>query len=77
RLANYIVTLRKELTRLSRACGVPHPSLVTPDHFEILDGWYSATTVDQLFHYPPEIRQPSLKDRLAIEELMLSATTLN
>ncbi|MCB9106131.1 MAG: FMN-binding glutamate synthase family protein [Anaerolineales bacterium] len=72
RLANYIVTLRKELTRLSRACGVPHPSLVTLDHFEILDGWLSATTIDELFHYPPAIRQPSTQDRLAIEQLMLA-----
>ena len=38
RLANYIVTLRKELLKLSAACGVVHPALITMDHFEILAG---------------------------------------
>ncbi|MCB1087151.1 MAG: FMN-binding glutamate synthase family protein, partial [Verrucomicrobiae bacterium] len=37
RLANYLVTLRMELTKLSHTCGVEHPHLVNPDHFEILD----------------------------------------
>jgi glutamate synthase domain-containing protein 2 len=30
RLANYIVTLRKDVLALRRACGVPHPALITP-----------------------------------------------
>ena len=37
RFANYVVSLRKEILQLSRACGLPHPSLVTTDLFEILD----------------------------------------
>ena len=36
RLANYIVTLRKELMQLCRACGVDHPTKIQADHFEIL-----------------------------------------
>jgi len=48
RVANYIVTLRKELLALSRACGVPHPSLVTPHQIEILDGRFGARTVADL-----------------------------
>ncbi len=53
RVANYIVTLRKELLRLSRACGVAHPSLVTLDHFEILDDGFRARPADQWFDYRP------------------------
>ncbi len=37
RLANYIVTLRKEITALSRVCGVSHPAFVCADQCEILD----------------------------------------
>ena len=48
RVANYIVTLRKELLALSRACGVPHPSLVTPHQIEILVGRFGARTVADL-----------------------------
>lgn len=72
RLANYIITLRKELTRLSRACGITHPGLVTVDHFEILDGWFSAATVEDLFGYSPGLRTPSEQDRQQIEQLMLA-----
>ena len=39
------LTLRKELLALSRACGVPHPSLVTADQLELLDGRFGARTV--------------------------------
>jgi glutamate synthase domain-containing protein 2 len=48
RLSNYVVTLRKELLALSRACGVPHPSMVTPYQIEILDGRFGSRTVADL-----------------------------
>ena len=38
RLSNYIMTLRKELIRLSRACGHEHPSMVPLTQMEILNG---------------------------------------
>jgi len=31
RLGNYIITLRKDVLALSRACRVPHPALITAD----------------------------------------------
>ena len=37
RFANYIVSLRKEIMEVSRACGVAHPSQITIDLFDILD----------------------------------------
>jgi glutamate synthase (ferredoxin) len=48
RLANYIVTLRKELLVLARACGVTHPAMVTAEQIEILDARFGATTVASL-----------------------------
>jgi len=37
RLGNYIITLRKDVLALSRACGVPQPALITADPLELLD----------------------------------------
>jgi glutamate synthase (ferredoxin) len=51
RLANYVVTLRKELHRLSRACGVPHPSLVTLEAFEIVDDRFGSRSAREVFGY--------------------------
>ena len=49
RMANYIVALRKELLRLSRACGVTHPALITTDCFEILDDRFGGVSVTEVF----------------------------
>ena len=51
RFANYVITLRKELLQLSRACGVTHPSLVSMDHFEILDECFVARPATKCFGY--------------------------
>jgi glutamate synthase (ferredoxin) len=70
RLANYIITLRKELLQLSRACGVCHPALVDGDHLEILDGQFGSKTVRSLFHYESEWALPSREDAQEIERIM-------
>ncbi len=44
RMANYVLTLRKEILQLCRACGVPHPALLTTDQFEILDETFGAVS---------------------------------
>ena len=59
RLANYIVTLRKDVLALSRACGVPHPSLITADQLELLDDRFGAKTVAELFGYGRGFGLPS------------------
>lgn len=51
RLANYIVTLRKELLQVSHACGVEHPALVSTDHLELIDEHFQSATVSQRFGY--------------------------
>ena len=70
RCANYVRVLRKELLRLSRACGVPHPTLVTSDHLEILDDRFGSCPARELFGYRPDWGHPSPEDRRRIPELM-------
>lgn len=38
RLANYVMTLRRDLLKVSEAAGVRHPAMLSPKHVEILDG---------------------------------------
>ncbi|TWT85803.1 Glutamate synthase [NADPH] large chain [Posidoniimonas polymericola] len=52
RFANYVVTLRKDLLELSRACGVEHPSQVTLDHFDIVDECFNARPARVVFGGP-------------------------
>jgi len=70
RLANYVVTLRKELLRLSRACGVPHPALLTAEQFDILDDRLSATSARRQFDYGAGWGLPGADDRVAVRRLM-------
>jgi hypothetical protein len=51
RLANYLVVLRKEMLQLSRACGKPHPALVTLDAFDVIDPGFVARPARDVFGY--------------------------
>lgn len=70
RLASYVMVLRKELLRLSRACGVEHPALVTGDFLEILDDRFGSTPLFELFHHQSAWGRPSGEDRQALVEMM-------
>jgi glutamate synthase domain-containing protein 2 len=70
RFANYIVTLRKELLRLGRACGVVHPGLLTSDHMEILDGAFGSRPLYEVFGYRQGWELPSERDRAIISGIM-------
>lgn len=70
RMANYIMTLRKEILWLCHACGVTHPALITHDHFEILDDRFEARTTADLFGYRNSWSLPSPADRREIEQFM-------
>jgi glutamate synthase domain-containing protein 2 len=59
RCANYMVQLRREVLRLSRACGVSHPALVTADQLEILDDHFGARLAQDVFHYEPGWGRPN------------------
>ena len=72
RFANYVKTLRKEILRLSRACGVLHPALVTSHHIEILDDRFGSTPARELFGYDPGWGHPSAADQELLPPLMES-----
>ncbi|WP_353953582.1 FMN-binding glutamate synthase family protein [Knoellia sp. S7-12] len=53
RLANYLQTLRRDLLKVSEACGVAHPGLIDADAVEILDGNRSGTPLREVYGYEP------------------------
>lgn len=70
RFANYVVTLRKELLWLSRACGRAHPGLVTGEQLEILDDRYRSTPIWEVFNYERDWGLPGESDRVEICRVM-------
>jgi glutamate synthase domain-containing protein 2 len=69
RLANYLVTLRKELVQLANACGEVHPALVPLDRLAILEG-LSQRSAREVFGYEPGWGLPEEADRMAIRALL-------
>ena len=49
RLANYIITMRKELLQLSHAIGVEHPGDVTLDDFDVIDDTLHRLPASEVF----------------------------
>jgi len=70
RAANYITTLRRDLLKVSEACGVEHPGLIDADAVELLDAGTSARPLREVFGYRPDWARPSAADREAIIALM-------
>jgi len=70
RLANYVVSLRKELLQLSHACGASHPALVTTDHLEIVTEGFGARSATECFSYPVPGEITSAEEARGIDELM-------
>ena len=70
RLANYVMTLRKELLLLARACGHAHPALVTLDQLDILDDRLRTRSAREHFGYGAAWGLPSAADRDAVVALM-------
>jgi glutamate synthase domain-containing protein 2 len=64
RLANYVITLRKDLLALSRACGVTHPALISLDHVDVLDDRFGASSAREIFGYEPGWGVPDLPARI-------------
>jgi glutamate synthase (ferredoxin) len=57
RLANYLVTLRKEMLQIAAACGETHPARVPLDRFDIVDGFVTKRA-REVFGYKETWRQP-------------------
>jgi hypothetical protein len=53
RLANYVKTLRRDLLKVSEACGVEHPSLIGPDSVEIVDTVSRGRPLQEVYEYRP------------------------
>jgi glutamate synthase domain-containing protein 2 len=70
RAANYVKTLRRDLLKVSEACGVEHPGLIDADTVEMLDAGTTARPLRELFGYRADWARPSPADRAAIVELM-------
>jgi len=70
RLANYLMTLRKDVLALSHACGVLHPTLITADQLELVDDRFGAKTVADLFGYGRGFGLPSNVDCDEVRRLM-------
>ncbi|NVB78932.1 MAG: FMN-binding glutamate synthase family protein [Kofleriaceae bacterium] len=53
RLANYLMTLRKELGGLAAACGKPHPALVPLDQLDIVTSSIETRSARLVYGYQP------------------------
>ncbi len=73
RFAGYVRALRRELLKVSEACGVPHPGLLRPDQVEILLGNRQATPASDVFGYRPGWGVPSVEQQAALADLMAAA----
>jgi len=73
RLANYLMTLRKELLHLAHACGAVHPGLVGLDRFAIVEG-FAKKSARETFEYRDGWGLPSEEQREAITEVMRHAS---
>ncbi len=67
RLANYLITLRKELLALSHACGQPHPCLVGIDRFDIVEG-FDTRSAEGVFNYQSTWGMPGESDIAALRD---------
>jgi len=70
RLANYMITFRKEMLQLSRACGVHHPALLAEDNLEFLEQGAGGRSVRQCYGYEPSWGVPSENEAQAIIDMM-------
>jgi hypothetical protein len=73
KLANYLTGLRGEILKLSHACGVVHPALVTPTMVELIQEPHHSQTLAELFGIDAEL--PSIDDdqQQAIHDVMIQA----
>jgi glutamate synthase domain-containing protein 2 len=72
RCANYLAMLRRDLQRVSQACGVDHPAMVGSNQLELLDGGLTSTAVRDVFRYDPSWGLPSPEDLRELQKLMLA-----
>jgi glutamate synthase (ferredoxin) len=72
RLANYLVTLRKELLALANACGEPHPALVPLERIEVVDPGFRRRPAREVFGYQMGWGLPTAEEREEVARVMRS-----
>ena len=70
RVANYVMTLRRDLVKVSEAAGVRHPALLGPDDVEILDGDRAHRPLAEVYGYADGWGIPGPDIRRDINEVM-------
>jgi glutamate synthase (ferredoxin) len=70
RAANYIKTLRRDLMKVSEACGVEHPALLGPSAVEIINHLSDGRMLDEVYAYEPGWGYPSKADQEHLVRLM-------
>lgn len=70
RLNNYLRTMRRDLLKVSEACGVWHPGMLTVDDVEILLGNRKATPLGEIYGYEPGWGRLGAANASAITEIM-------
>ncbi len=71
RLANYFIMFRKEVLRLTHACGLEHPALITNKHLEVINDDYSSKSIYEIFDYKAGWGLPDKKAIKEIKGIML------
>ncbi len=69
-MANYLLTLRKELLRLSNACGIAHPALICPEHLEIITDKFTSKPLLEHFDYKEGWGLPAEQDQKDVVDLI-------
>lgn len=70
KLANYLVGLRGEILKLSHACGMVHPALVTADMIELIDEPHRSATIAELFDIDASFPSINAEQEQAIQQIM-------
>jgi glutamate synthase domain-containing protein 2 len=70
RAANYVRTLRRDLLKVSEACGVEHPALIGPDSVEIVDTVSRGRSLRDVYGYQPGWGLPGARLEQEIIALM-------
>ncbi|GAA1913322.1 FMN-binding glutamate synthase family protein [Nocardioides marmoribigeumensis] len=70
RVARYVGAFRRDLSKLAEAVGVAHPSLVTAEDVELLDGRATSRTLREVLGYQSGWGQPSQADMDEVARLV-------
>jgi glutamate synthase domain-containing protein 2 len=70
RVEHYLRALRRDMLKVSQACGVTHPSLITSEDVEVADGNRHSVTLTELYGYQEGWGLPSAADQDEITRIM-------